>query len=232
LCEERDSTGGTVTRRFLPQGEQIGGTNYFFNRDHLGSIREMTDGTGAIRARYNYDPWGRRTKITGDLDADFGYTGHYYHAPSQLNLALYRAYNAELGRWLNRDPIGFAGSINLYTYVENSPVNLMDLLGLCDDDPIDPDYARENKAAADWAKDATWKLLKILLKMPKTALGMSDKLWDPISKFGTDILKDVGIDLIKKYPPIGKSWDDSYKKYVDDPLKHIIMDPPDPPPKK
>jgi RHS repeat-associated protein len=101
LCEERDLTGGTVTRRFFGQGEQISGTNYFFVRDHLGSIREMTDTNGTIQARYDYDPYGRRTKVQGGLAADFGFTGHYYHEASGLHLALYRAYDAESGRWLN-----------------------------------------------------------------------------------------------------------------------------------
>ena len=67
-------------RAFFPQGEQGGALNYFYNRDHLGSVRELTDTAGAVRARYDYDPYGRRTKVAGDLDADFGYTGHYQHA--------------------------------------------------------------------------------------------------------------------------------------------------------
>ncbi len=61
LCEERNNTGATVTKRFFGQGEQISGTNYFFTRDHLGSVREMTDSTGAVKARYDYDPYGQRT---------------------------------------------------------------------------------------------------------------------------------------------------------------------------
>ena len=40
LCEERDSTRSTVTKRFFPKGEQISGTNYYFTQDHLGSARE------------------------------------------------------------------------------------------------------------------------------------------------------------------------------------------------
>jgi hypothetical protein len=37
--------------------------------DHLGSVREMTDATGALRVRYDYAPYGSRTKLSGDLDA-------------------------------------------------------------------------------------------------------------------------------------------------------------------
>src|SRR5207245_2017074 len=95
LCEERDSTGGTVTKRFFGHGEQISGANYFFTWDHLGSVREMTDSSGTLQARYDYDPYGRRTKVSGSLDADFAFTGHYYHSVSGLYLTLYRAYDSD-----------------------------------------------------------------------------------------------------------------------------------------
>ncbi len=42
----------------------------------------------------------------------------------------YRSYNPELGRWINRDPIGEIGGLNLYGFVGNSPVERRDLLGL------------------------------------------------------------------------------------------------------
>ena len=128
-AEERDGSNN-VTKRFYAQGEQIGGTSYFFTTDHLGSIREMIDGSGTIHARYDYDPYGRITKVSGDLDADFGFTGFYRHQASGLNLTLYRAYDANLGRWPSRDPIGERGGINLYGYVANNPVNAIDSLGL------------------------------------------------------------------------------------------------------
>jgi len=130
LVEQRDLTGSTVVKRFFGGGEQISGTSYFFTRDHLGSIREMVNSAGTIQARYDYDPYGRRTKISGSLDADFGYAGMYQHASSGLNLTLFRAYDSDLGRWLNRDPIGEMGGINLYDYVANDPVNKVDPLGL------------------------------------------------------------------------------------------------------
>jgi RHS repeat-associated protein len=129
IAEERDASN-VVTRRFYSQGEQVGAASYFCTRDHLGSIRELTDGSGVVQARYDYDPYGRRTKIGGTLDADFGFTGHYYHAASNLHLALYRAYDADLGRWLSRDPIGEKGGVNLYAYVLNQPMLSVDRLGL------------------------------------------------------------------------------------------------------
>jgi RHS repeat-associated protein len=131
IAEERDTTGAIVLRRFYNQGfVDSDGTALFYTRDHLGSIRELTDGTQAIRARYDYDPYGRMTKIQGDRDSAFGFTGDFWHAQSGLDLTLYRAYDPNLGRWLSRDPIGEDGGKNLYAYVDNDPVGLIDPFGL------------------------------------------------------------------------------------------------------
>lgn len=127
-CEERDASDN-VTKRYYPQGMQVGSTSYYYTHDHLGSVRELTDSSGVVQARYDYDPYGRRTKLTGSIDADFGFTGHYCHQPSGLNLALYRDYDADLGRWISRDPIGELGGLNLYGYVENNPLSRTDPSG-------------------------------------------------------------------------------------------------------
>lgn len=130
LAEERDANNA-VTKRFFPQGEMQDATNYFYARDHLGSVREVTDATGAIVASYSYDAWGKSTKLTAGADlATFGYTGHYTHPETNLVLAPFRVYDPETGRWLYRDPIGESGGINLYGYVANDPVNWIDPLGL------------------------------------------------------------------------------------------------------
>ena len=47
--------------------------NYFYTKDHLPQrLREMTNASGTLVARYDYDPYGRRTLVSGTDLADFG----------------------------------------------------------------------------------------------------------------------------------------------------------------
>jgi RHS repeat-associated protein len=127
--------------------------NFYFMADDFGSLQKVV-GSSGLAARYDYDPWGRRVKTTGSgVEGDFGFTGHYFHVPSGLHLALYRAYSAELGRWPSRDPVGEPGfeasrdvlpplswsshrpaelvaGPNLYDYVGNDAIDRVDPLGL------------------------------------------------------------------------------------------------------
>jgi RHS repeat-associated protein len=129
LCEDRAADGATITRRSFPYGVQVGGAQRYFVTDHLGSVRDVTDASGALLARYAFDPWGRRTVTEGSDVTDVGLSGHR-QATGGLSLALYRGYDAESGRWLNEDPIGFRGGINLYDYNYGNPISRTDPLGL------------------------------------------------------------------------------------------------------
>jgi RHS repeat-associated protein len=134
ICEQRVVGAGTSTpqKRFFRFGETDDALAYFYTRDHLGSVRQMTDTTGAVVASYDYDPYGRTVARIGAATAAFGYADYYVHTPSRLSLTLYRAYDPNLGRWLSRDPIAENGGLNLHSYVTNDPINGRDPLGLND----------------------------------------------------------------------------------------------------
>ena len=131
-CEFRDENDA-VTLTAYPQGQRVPGANYFYFRDHLGSIREMMKSNGTLVARFDYDPWGRSTTMLGTALPDFNFTGLYRHSASNLDFAVYRVYDPDLGRWLSRDPLADAERSqgpNLYVYVGNGPVLRLDQLGL------------------------------------------------------------------------------------------------------
>jgi RHS repeat-associated protein len=137
ICEERNAAG-VVTKRFFEKGLRVetgpNAGSFYYTRDHLGSIHELIDDSSSVRARYVYDPYGRRTKLAGDLDAEFGFTGWFVTSETGMAMARFRAYDPELGRWLSRDPLRRAElqeGANLYAYVRDNPINATDPLGLC-----------------------------------------------------------------------------------------------------
>ena len=61
---------------------------------------------------------------------DIIYCGYRFDPETQLYYVRNRTYNAVLGRWIQRDPVGYAGGINLYEYVGGMACSLMDGSGL------------------------------------------------------------------------------------------------------
>lgn len=130
IAEER-MTNNVVTKRFFPQGERQSTTNYYYTRDQVGSVRELMSSTGTIVSRMAYDPYGRTTTVSGTTLPTIQYAGYYPHQTSGLELTQYRAYDANTGRWLSRDPIAEKGGLDLYDYVYNNPISNFDPEGTC-----------------------------------------------------------------------------------------------------
>ena len=134
VMREARNSSGALLNQYFELGQTIGGSDYFYTKEgYAGSVREMTDSSGAMAAQYTFDFFGRATKIQGASSSDFQFDGYYFHIPSGLCLTVNRPYNPSIGRWINRDPIGERGGNNLYAYVNNSPIFNSDRLGLYND---------------------------------------------------------------------------------------------------
>jgi len=91
----------------------------------------LNESTDQPSAHYQYDPFGRRLAATGPLaEQPYQWSTKEHHASSGLVYYLYRFYDAENGRWVNRDPIGELGGVNLYGFVGNYTLGFVDGLGL------------------------------------------------------------------------------------------------------
>jgi len=138
-CEERNDSGGII-QKLYPAGQATTSTNSYYTIDHLGSTREMTSSGGAIEAQYSIDPFGKVAKLQGSQIAAYQFAHYYCHSASGLNLTFARAYFAQLGRFINRDPSGLDGGINLYAYAANNPISFIDPSGRLPDVAQLPQY--------------------------------------------------------------------------------------------
>src|SRR3990170_5353633 len=91
----------------------------------------MTDDAGAVVNTYSYDAYGNLTDWNDVVPHPCRYVGAYGVMDEGNGLLYMRAryYDPEVGRFISKDPIGFAGGVNLYNYVDGNPVNFIDPYG-------------------------------------------------------------------------------------------------------
>jgi RHS repeat-associated protein len=78
-----------------------------------------------------YDAYGNLLS-GGDSSDPYGYNGqagYYTDHETGLILCTHRYYDPTVGRWINRNPIGYDGGINLYGYCWNGPIDGEDYYG-------------------------------------------------------------------------------------------------------
>ncbi len=99
------------------------GSATYYTFDPQGSVVQQLDASQNILSTCLYDAWGGR--VMGSNPGPFGYDGQWgYTTDGETGLLLltHRYYDPSQGRFLTRDPIGYAGGVNLYGYVgDNSP---------------------------------------------------------------------------------------------------------------
>ena len=136
VLEERSDAG--VLLRLFTYGSVIDeplimyqvDTYYYYYRDGLGSVVNLTDLAGATAKSYDYDVYGGFSS-SGSLSGNsYSFTGRGYDSESGVFYYRARYYSPELGRFLQVDPIKYNVGPNIYNYVDNNPCIWVDPLGL------------------------------------------------------------------------------------------------------
>ncbi|MBI9019489.1 MAG: hypothetical protein JEZ07_19745 [Phycisphaerae bacterium] len=155
VLAESDGSTDAFERRYV-YGNYIdetlqmsdGTTEHYYAHDHLYSTAAITDATGTVVERYEYEAYGQPTVYTNMTDWDtatpttanvsakanpYMFTGRRVDVLDDGGLTLQysrmRYLDYETGRWLSRDPEEFADGLNVYEYVKSSPALFIDPYG-------------------------------------------------------------------------------------------------------
>ncbi|MFA5073202.1 MAG: RHS repeat-associated core domain-containing protein [Nitrospirota bacterium] len=136
LIIAESNSSGTITAEYIYLNDQplakIEGTNtYYYHNDHLDTPQKMTNSAKTVVWAGDYKPFGETTITLSTITNNLRFPGQYFDAETGLNYNYYRDYNPVIGRYMEADPIGLRGGINIYDYVQANPINGFDLLGKC-----------------------------------------------------------------------------------------------------
>jgi len=137
VCELNASGTVTATNTFGAHGllsrSAVSGesaTSTFYTFDPQGGVAQRLTSSDAVTDTDAYNAWGSRTSTGGGDVFTFGAQwGYYTDGETGLVLCGHRYYDPARGRWLTRDPIGYAGGVGLYGYCQDEPTIYLDYSG-------------------------------------------------------------------------------------------------------
>ena len=199
-----------------------------YHTDGGGNVTYMVNSSQSMVATYKYDPYGNTISSSGTLASAniYRFSSKEIMPNSGLYYYGYRFYDPNLQRWLNRDPIGEASSINLYGFVFNDPVSNLDAWGLelitvpdctvtayCDKGPgKDWPYFKPKKKGAPPKSVGPGIVACSNTKPPAYPFGSKIKIYDKDGKLLYEgEIHDTGAGWNKKHHNVDpKTWFDTW----------------------
>jgi RHS repeat-associated protein len=137
VVTEYDDNGNTTAKYTHnlavddPLAVQQGTSTYYYHKDGLGSVTALTNPSGSVVKRYRYRAFGEIYSEPGSVVQPYTFTAREKDPETGLYYYRARYYDPKAGRFISKDPIGFAGGdANLFKYAQNNPINRIDPSGL------------------------------------------------------------------------------------------------------
>lgn len=144
VVAEADASTGRVARHYVyvagvpvavvqPGGGGAAGQVVYLHSDPLGTPLLGTDERGRVLWRAAHGPFGEKTAgaaDTGNVVVNLRFPGQYFDEETGTHYNYFRDYDPNSGRYLQPDPQGILGGLNVYAYAANDPTSYSDPLGL------------------------------------------------------------------------------------------------------
>ncbi|MCA9245059.1 MAG: hypothetical protein KDA32_13965, partial [Phycisphaerales bacterium] len=171
---------------------------YFYHQDINFRVTALTDESGEIVERYDYDAYGNARIYSGGAVANSGEGGVLLAVSSVGNPYMHqglrrddetgtfenrmRCYNPRIGRFMQRDPAGYVDGMNLYQYLAGRAFSWIDPFGLCGDPQLRRHEEEVNILVTfvnDWPGNLTFEVFDSIEHV-KEALDTAEDIDDRI----------------------------------------------------
>ncbi len=176
LVAEANSTGSVETEYLYRGSARLAKVDipesgspaiYYYMNDRIGTPEALIDENETVVWEAVYKPFGEAdVHPASSIVNNLRFPSQYYDSETGLHYNYHRYYDPGTGRYLTPDPIGLDGGINLYAYVLNNPINLIDQEGLLFGIPAGEGYGQSateyyanitiDPCASGWEKAGAW----------------------------------------------------------------------------
>ncbi|MBU2887373.1 RHS domain-containing protein [Gilvimarinus agarilyticus] len=123
LAAEYDGQGNLIAEyQFTPYStwmteplfQRRNGPVYYYQNDYLGTPQRMVNASGEVVWEARYSAFGEVEIVTENVTNNLWFPGQYFDGKSGLHHNYFRDYDSGIGRYLQRDPIGLGGRVNVF----------------------------------------------------------------------------------------------------------------------